>query len=82
MSKELVRKVDNEYFNHVAHTNLHDAIFRIDEIYRKWSYGDLCWELNKHIDSEIKSIKYSLREIKEALPERDKDDTFLIDNNS
>eukprot|EP01050_Picozoa_sp_SAG11_P012853 SAG11_NODE_1458_length_4874_cov_218.142827_5_plen_84_part_00 len=83
MSKELVKKVDQDWFIHVSHTNLHAAINRIDDIFKKWECG--CYDdthINKHFKDDMDSMKNCLVSIKEALPEGAEDDTFLIHNNS
>eukprot|EP01050_Picozoa_sp_SAG11_P002923 SAG11_NODE_155_length_14200_cov_178.683781_8_plen_86_part_00 len=82
MSKELVKKVDQDWFNHMAHIKLHEGLELYQLILNKWQWGAYGYDdkMNKHLKHDLWSLKSCLDKIKEALPEGADDDTFLIHN--
>ena len=80
MAKELMKKVDADYSKFIAHRNVQEAIEGIDIIYEHADLG--CYEkVNKWVDEHLQNIRNLLVEVKEALPEGEADDTFLMDSN-
>ena len=80
MSKELVKKVDQDWLNHVTHTKLHEGLEIYQLILNKWKWGAYGYDdtMNKHLAHDLWLLSRCLDKIKEALPEGADDDTFLI----
>eukprot|EP01050_Picozoa_sp_SAG11_P046618 SAG11_NODE_23944_length_380_cov_2.174377_2_plen_56_part_01 len=55
MSKELVKKVDQDWFNHMTHIKLHEGLGLYKLIVDKWKWGAYGYDdtMNKHLDHDL-----------------------------